>query len=101
VTEGRKPLINGTRPSISYLERETGIEPATLCLEALGFAIRIWRNLISAISGCFEPLSPEAMTLKLQGFRPGVNASRTSFYHCVYQLQNRPVARMTRASPSQ
>jgi hypothetical protein len=38
-------------------------------LEGLGFAIRIWRSLISAISGRFDPLSPEAMTLKLQGLR--------------------------------
>ncbi len=47
----------------SYLERETGLEPATLCLEGLDRAICIYANPKSPISVCFEPLSPEAMTL--------------------------------------
>jgi hypothetical protein len=37
----KRPTIGGLRVKKSHLGRETGIEPATLCLEGLGFAIRI------------------------------------------------------------
>jgi len=66
-------LGNGIRLGGRVLERETGLEPATLCSGKLGLAIRIWRSLISAISPGNEPLSPEALTLKLQTIiRPGM-----------------------------
>ena len=35
------PSFQDCKSRKSYLERETGLEPATLCLEGLGFAIRI------------------------------------------------------------
>jgi hypothetical protein len=37
----KRPPFGGLRVKKSYLERETGIEPATLCLEGLGSLIRV------------------------------------------------------------
>jgi len=56
LTSAKRPQFLRLEDQKSYLERETGLEPATLCLGRLS----------SAISPGNEPLSPEAVTLKLQ-----------------------------------